>query len=147
MVYIYKKITGGKPYYYLRASERKGKKIVVKDIAYLGNSLENVRRSLQNLSQYKTQIRKAYKTIHHFLESNTWLEKAKILKLRKDDLLGEKIVEIQACRLHFNQVFKKLPSETKSEAFRNFVIEFAFNTTSIEGNTITLQQARALLEE
>jgi Fic family protein len=146
MVYIYKKIVGGKPYYYLRASERKGKKVLSKDIAYLGSSIKEVRVSLEK-KEFKDKIRKAYKTIHNFIESNHWLEKAKELKLKKDFFLEEKLEEIEACKLHYNNVFKRLDEKTKKEILKNFVIEFAFNTTSIEGNTINLEQARSLLEE
>ena len=146
MVYIYRKIIAGKPYYYLRASERKGKKMIVKDIAYLGNSIEEARKSLEK-KEYKEKIRKTYKTIHNFIESNHWLEKAQKLKLKKDIFLAGKLEEIEACKLHYNSVFKKSDETTKREILKNFVIEFAFNTTSIEGNTINLEQARNLLEE
>lgn len=144
MVYIYRKIIAGKPYYYLRASERKGKKMIVKDIAYLGNSIEDVRKTLEK-KEFKEKIRKTYKTIHNFIESNHWLEQAKELKLKKDTFLGEKLEEIESCKLHYNKVFKKLDETTKREILKNFIIEFAFNTTSIEGNTINLEQARKLL--
>ena len=146
MAYIYKKIIGNKPYYYLRASERKGKKIIAKDIAYLGNSIDEVKNSL-NKQKYKEKIRKAYKTIHNFLESNYWLEKAEALKLKLDSFLENKQKEIEACKLHYNNIFQKQDGITKKEILKKFVIEFAFNTTSIEGNTITLQQAKNLLEE
>ena len=106
MVYIYKKIIGNKPYYYLRASERKGKKIITKDIAYLGNSIEEVRSSL-NKPQYKEKVRKAYKTIRNFLESNHWLEKAEKLKLKRDSFLENKREEIEACKLHYNNILHK----------------------------------------
>jgi len=36
---------------------------------------------------------------------------------------------------------------TKEEILKNFLIEFAFNTTSIEGNTINLAEAKNLLQE
>lgn len=146
MVYIYKKWVGGKPYYYLRVSERKGKRVIAKDIAYLGNSIDEVRKSLEK-KEYREKVRKTYKTIHNFIESNHWLEKTKKLKLKKNDFLGERLEEIEACKLHYNNIFKKQDELTKKEILKNFVIEFAFNTTSIEGNTITLQQARNLLEE
>ncbi len=146
MVYIYKKIVSGKPYYYLRVSERKGTKVIAKDIAYLGNSIGEVKKALEH-PKYKNQIRKAYKTLHNFLESNHYIEKVTALKLKKDEYLGEKLIEIEACRLHYNSIFKNKDSLTKQETLKNFVIEFAFNTASIEGNTITLQQARNLLEE
>lgn len=146
MVYLYKKIVSGKPYYYLRASERKGKKVLSKDIAYLGSSIDEVRISLEKV-EFKNKIRKAYKTIKGFLESNHWLEKAKELKLKKDNFLEERLYQIEACRLHYNNNFKKLDNITKKEILKNFVIEFAFNTASIEGNTISLEQARNLLND
>lgn len=146
MVYIYKKTIGKTPYYYLRASERKGKRVIAKDIAYLGNSIEEVRKSLDNLPKYKEKIRKAYKVIHNFIESNSYLEKIGSMKLKREPFIGDKLAEVEACRLHYNSAFKKNDEKTKTETLKNFVIEFAFNTASIEGNTITLQQARNLLE-
>lgn len=147
MVYIYKKVVGSNNYYYLRASERKGKKVISKDIAYLGSSIEEVKSNLEKLPQYKDKIRKAYKTINSFLESNHFLEKAKELKLKKDEFLKEKTGEIEACKLHFTEVFNKLNSLTKKEALKNYIIEFAYNTASIEGNTINLEEARNLLTD
>jgi len=147
MVYIYKKIVGNIPYYYLRVSERKGTKVIAKDIAYLGGSISDVKKSLDNLTQYKDKIRKAYKKIHMFIESNHYLEKVSLMKPKKDPFIGDKFLDIEACKLHFNSVFKKNDATTKKEILKNFIIEFAFNTASIEGNTITLEQARNLLEE
>ena len=75
MVYIYKKVTGSNSYFYLRASIRnKQGKIVVKDIAYLGNSLDEVKNALSKLPRYEKEIRKAYKTISNFVESNHYIE-------------------------------------------------------------------------
>src|SRR3989344_4935532 len=147
MVYIYKKIIGKSSYYYLRASERKGKRIISKDIAYLGSSIEEVKRNLDKLTKYKNQIRKAYKTINSLLESNHFLEKAQKLKLKRNFFLKDKTDEVEACQIHFNEVFKKLDELTKKEIFKNYVIEFAYNTASIEGNTINLEEARNLLNE
>src|SRR3989344_8934874 len=109
MVYIYKKITGTNTYYYLRASERKGNRILVKDIAYLGTSLEDVKKTLNTLPSYAEQIRKAYKTIHHFLESNHYLEKVKDLKLKHDPFLEKKLCGIEACKLHYTAIFQNFP--------------------------------------
>jgi len=147
MVYIYKKTVSGKEYYYLRVSKRKGDKILVKDIAYLGSSLEKVKKALENLPKYSKEIRKAYKTINNFLESNRYLERIRKLKLKKDQFIEyNKLLETEACKLHFNTVFKKENEITKEEIIRNFIIEFAYNTTSIEGNTIKLNETRKLLQ-
>ncbi|MBN1156800.1 Fic family protein [Candidatus Woesearchaeota archaeon] len=147
MVYIYKKTIGKKPYYYLRASERKGSKVLVKDIAYLGNSIEEVKKALDNLPKYREKIRKAYRTIHSYLESNHHLERVIAMKLKQDYFLDEKLLSVEACRLHYLSDFKNHDEKTKNEIMKNFVVEFSFNTASMEGNTITLQQARKLLEE
>jgi len=147
MVYIYKKIIGKKPYYYLRASVRKGKKVLVKDLAYLGNTLEGVKKNLDKPKKYKKEIRKAYNTLNTFLESNYYLEKVNKLKLKQDEFLDKKLVEIEACKEYYSKKFQKEHELTKKDVFKYFLIEFAYNTTSIEGNTITLKEARNLLEE
>ena len=148
MVYIYKKPTSrGKNYYYLRASEKKGEKLVTKDIAYLGSSIEEVKINLEKLPKYKEKIRKSYKILNTFLESNHFLEKIKKLKIKQDHLLKNKTNEVEACKLHFSEIFSKAPEITKKEIFKNYVIEFAYNTASIEGNTINLEEARNLLNE
>lgn len=131
----------------MRVSERKGERVLSKDLAYLGNSMEEVKKSLDNLSNYKDKIRKGYKTIHNFIESNHYLEKINLLKLKKDEFIGKKLPEIEACRLHYNTVFLKNDELTKKEILKNFIVEFAFNTASIEGNTITLKDTKNLLEE
>src|SRR3989338_5400384 len=147
MVYIYKKPIGNKVYYYLRASERKNGKILAKDIAYLGSTIEEVKSNLDKLTKFKNQVRKSYKKIHSFLESNYFLEKAQRLKLKQDHFLKDKTDEIEACRLHYREVFSKLNALTKKETFKTYVIEFAYNTASIEGNTINLEEAKDLLNE
>ncbi len=147
MVYIYKKPVGSKNYYYLRASQMKGKKLITKDIAYLGSTIDEVKSNLDKLTKFKEQVRKSYKKINSFLESNHFLEKARKLKLKKDVFLKDKTEEVEACKLHYREVFSKLDELTKKETFKNYVIEFAYNTASIEGNTINLEEARNLLNE
>jgi Fic family protein len=149
MVYIYKKRIGEKDYYYLRASSKKQSKKITKDIAYLGNNPEEIREKLSKLpSKYSEEIRKAYKTIRRFIEVNYYLEKIKSQKLKKEEYLSQDSLEkVEACKLHFQSSFQKLDNLTKKEVFKNFVVEFAFNTASIEGNTITLKEAQKLLME
>ena len=146
MAYIYKKIVAGKDYYYLRVSKRQGKRIIAKDIAYLGSTLDEVRAALVKLPQ--KQVRVAYKTINRFLESNTWIEQVKKLKLKQSPFLDKSLLEqVEACRMHWQKVFVKKDERTKQEHFKHFIIDFAFNTASIEGNTITLKEAHRLLAE
>src|SRR3989344_2858796 len=112
MVYIYKKPIGNKNYYYLRASEKKGKKLITKDIAYLGSTIEEVKSNMDKLSIHKDKIRKSYKIINSFLEENHFLEKAKKLKLKKDIFLKDKTEEIEACKINYSEVFDKLEEAT-----------------------------------
>lgn len=148
MVYLYKKIITDKAYYYLRASQKKGSKTIVKDIAYLGSNIKDVKDALEKLPKYKDQIRKAYTLMNIALESNLYIEKIHASKIKRDDYLGyDLLVEIEACKLHYNTVFKKMHELTRQEIFKNFIIEFAYNTASIEGNTIKLIEARNLLQE
>lgn len=148
MVYIYRKRIGERDYYYLRASTKKDGRLITKDIAYLGNDLSKINEKLDSLSSYQKEIRKAYKTIRSFIETNRYIENVKSLKIKSDQFLTkEHLYDIEACRFHWRQKFQKMDELTKSEILKRFIIEFAFNTTSIEGNTITLKQAQSLLME
>jgi Fic family protein len=147
MVYVYKKLVSGKPYYYLRVSKREGKKVVTKDLAYLGSDINNVRKEINNLSKYKSEIRKAYRKINIFLETEYYKNKVISFKLKEDIFLEKQLIELEAIRLHYINNFKKQDLITKKEILNNFIINFSYNTTSIEGNTITLKEAQNLLEE
>src|SRR3989338_3424379 len=148
MVYIYKKIIGKKPYYYLRISKKVKDKEIVKDIAYLGDDIAEVQRKLDSLPSYKSEIRNSYRNIKRFIESEYYLKKIKEKKLKKNQYISKELLEeIEAIKLHYNDRFLKLDGKTKEEVYTNFLVDFAFNTTSIEGNTITLLEAYKLLKE
>ena len=149
MAYIYKKIVKGKPYYYLRVSKRVKGKIVVKDIAYLGSNPNDIKERLKEIPEkYKGEIRKTYRKIKKSIESEHYLNKIKKSKLKEDLFIDKKLLlEIEANKLHFNTEFLKLDTKTKNEIYHQFLIDFAYNTTSLEGNTITLEEAHKLLTE
>ncbi len=144
MVYIHVKNVRGKKYYTLRMSVRKNDRIITKDLCNLGDDLSKI--DLDKLEKkYKSQIRKSYRTLKTFLDKNTYLEKAKTLKVKKDEYLSkEQQQEINAILLHYKTRFLKLDKLTQEEAFENFILSFAVNSTSIEGNTINLKEARDL---
>jgi Fic family protein len=147
MVYLYKKSKGKNSYYYLRASKRKGNKKIEKDIAYLGNSIEEARKRFPEIAKNKQEIKKSYRKINLFLEGEYYKKKVEKLKLKKDPYLNESLIEIEACKLHYQKEFKRLNKLDQKEIINNFSIEFAYNTTSLEGNTITLEEAKRFLEE
>jgi len=147
MVYIYKKTVSGKPYYYLRISERNGTQVLTKDIAYLGTSAQDIEQKLHHLNKYRTEIRKAHKNLQRVIRANIWLEKVKAQKRKADAYIANHLDEIEACQLHFENQFLKKNEKTQKELFEQFAIEFSYNTTSLEGNTITLKEAHKLLTQ
>ena len=149
MAYIYRKIIHGKPYYYLRISKRVKGKIVVSDIAYLGNDLSKLEGKLNKLpSLYKKDIRNAYKNIKKFIQEEHYMKKVRLLKLKESPYLDKKSLgQVEAIKLHFNRQFLKKDKKVIEETYKSFLIDFAFNTTSLEGNTITLSEADKLLRE
>ncbi len=146
MVYIYKKKAGNKNYYYLRASKRLNGKQVTKDIAYLGSTIEEARKNLPIVAKDKIEMKKSYRKISLLLETEYYNVKIKKLKLKKDDFLGDNLEDIEASKLHYNKVFQKLDQKSKEEILEDFSIEFAYNTASLEGNTITLEEAKNFFE-
>jgi Fic family protein len=149
MTYIYSKVINGKSYYYLRLDKREKDKKIIKDIAYLGNDLSkiNIDKLLDN-SKYKKEIRKSYKVINKYINSNYYLNKAKAEKIPKDKYLAkESQILLESIRLHFKDRFLKLDKNTQKEIYDNFVVSFTYNTTSIEGNTIPLNDVRKILSE
>ncbi len=145
MAYIYRKIISGKTYYYLRISKRINNKIVTKDIAYLGNEISKVLSKLDNLKDYELEIRKSYDKIRKYVEENILLSQVEV---EENEYIKTKLLkEIETAKLHFKIKFLKLDDKTILDTYKNFIIDFAYNTTSIEGNTITLEEASKLLRE
>lgn len=144
MVYIHVKKIRGKSYYTLRMSVRKGNKIITKDLCNLGDDISKI--NLDELEKkYKDKIRKSYRTLKTFLDKNIYLEKAKKEKIKKDEYLSkEQQEEIEAILLHYRTKFLRLDKLTQEEFFDNFILNFAVNSTSIEGNTINLKEASDL---
>lgn len=149
MVYLYKKMINSKPYYYLRISKRVKGKIIVKDIAYLGNDPKIIEQNLKKLpSVYKNEIKKAFKNINKFVQGEYYLNKIKEQKLKSIPYFDKETLEkVESIKLHFNDHFLKQNPVTLKEVFKQFLIDFAYNTTSLEGNTITLQEANKLLND
>lgn len=147
MAYIHKKIIGNQTYYTLRISERKGDRVITKDICPLGTDLSKIK--IGDLEKrYHEEIRKSYRVIKRFLESNTYEKKAESLKLKKDELLTESEIKIiEAARIHYTHKFSKLDKLSQTETFESFLIRFAVNSTAIEGNTIGLKDAARLIQE
>jgi len=146
MAYIYVKTVNEKKYYYLRISKRLNGQVITKDIAYLGDDISQLEQKLDKLNKYQNEIRSGYKNIKRFLQFSHYLKKIKDKKLKKTEFLNSDLFEeIEAIRLHYSDKVLKLDKKSLHELYLHFLVDFAFNTTSIEGNTITLKQAKMLL--
>ncbi len=149
MVYIYKKVISGKAYYYLRMSQKTKRRTVTKDIAYLGNDPSKIEKKLDSLPKiYQKDIRKSHRNIKKFITSEYLVKKVKKQKLKEIKLLKKELhEEVEAIRLHYKDHFLKEDELSKEEIYKHFLIDFAYNTTSLEGNTITLKETEKLLQE
>jgi len=145
MAYIYKRKTSSGEYYYLRTSVRKGNRVISKNVAYLGNSLEKAKIKLSELKGHDKEIRKNKRKIDRFFESEYYINKARSKKYKKNELLGELQNEIEACKIHFDSKFIKEHKLTRDDIWLDFLVLYSQNSVAIEGNTITVPQARDLI--
>ncbi|MFH1425167.1 MAG: Fic family protein [archaeon] len=147
MAYIHVKRINGKKYYTLRISVRDGENVITKDLCSLGSDLFKIK--IDDLEKkYHAEIRKSYDTIKKFLDTNYYYEKSKKKKLKKDEFFShEQIIHIDSILTHFNVRYRKLDKQTQADFLGKFLINFAVNSTSIEGNTITLKEADRLINE
>jgi Fic family protein len=69
--------------------------------------------------------------------------KAQVL-LESREALYEKLEKI---RKSFQEEWKRIPRSAKKKNLREIAIAFTYNTNAIEGSTITLEEARLILED
>lgn len=148
MAYIHAKKVGNKKYYTLRVSARDGDgKVITRDLENLGSDISKIKIEYLE-KKHKNEIRKSYRDLKRFLESNHYIEKIRKEKVKSNPFFNRAdLEEIEAAKLHFNSRFMKLDSLTKQEVLEFFLIKFAVSSTSIEGNTINLAEATKLLKE
>lgn len=147
MVYIHVKRIGKTTYYALRLSYRRGGRVITKDLENLGTDLSKIK--LDDLEQrHKKEVRKSYLSLKKFLDQNYYEAQARKQKLKRDVFLtAEDQYAVEAAKTHYQKQFLTAHKLTQEEVLENFLIKFAVNSTSIEGNTITLDQAAKLLRE
>jgi len=118
MVYTEIKKKNGKKYYYRVLSIRKGKKVTKKRI-YLGVNFK------------KNELLKREKEADkEMMLLSTLLKEKELNELKK-----------------IKRGYLKLPKETKNNRYETFISLFTYNSTNIEGNTLTLQETSQLLFE
>ncbi len=148
MAYIHVKRVGNKHYYTLRISERdKQGNVITKDLENLGGDITKI--SLDTLEEkYKKEIRQSYRTLKRFLEAEHYKNLTKKTKLKSSFYFTKAALEeIEAIHSHYKTAFSHLDKLTQAEIFEMFLLKFALSSTSIEGNTININQARKLLQD
>lgn len=118
MVYTEIKEKNGKKYFYRVKSIREGKKVKKKRI-YLGVDLDK-----KKLLKKEEKADKELQLLSTLLTAE---EKDQLEKIKKDYL--------------------SQPKETKENRYESFVSLFTYDSTNIEGNTLTLQETSQLLFE
>lgn len=118
MVYTEIQERNGKRYYYRVLSVRKGKKIT-KERIYLGVELGK-----KELSEKEKEADRELMLL------STLLNEKEIKELEK-----------------IKKQYLKLPKETEENRYEAFVSLFTYDSTNIEGNTLTLQETSQLLFE
>jgi len=143
MAYIHVKRIGKRKYYTLRISVREKGKVITKDLCNLGSDASKIK--IETLEKkYNKEIKKSYRTIKKFIDKNHYRDKIK--KVKKSKYFSkEQLINIEAVKLHYNKDFMK--RETQEPSWESFIINFAVNSTSIEGNTINLKEGNLLLRE
>jgi Fic family protein len=118
MVYTEIKEKNGRKYYYRVVSQRKGKNVGKKRI-YMGVDLDK-----KTLSEKEISADKELMLLSTLLVEK---EEKELEKIRKEYL--------------------KLPKETRENRYESFISLFTYDSTNIEGNTLTLQETSQLLFE
>ncbi len=116
MVSLKKKIIGKKTYYYLGHTYKENGKLKYKEI-YVGSKLPTI-----------DIITKTKSKLLHDIYKEKWFKKfSAIKKAYSDDL-------------------KKMPPVAKEKFFEDFVIKFTYDTSKIEGSSLSLNDVAELLE-
>jgi len=145
MAYIHAKTAKDKTYYTLRASIRKGKKTITKDIYNLGSDLSKI--SLNELQKkFPNELKNSYSVIKNKLNKHHHLEKAEKEKIKENKYFDkEQICQINAVLIHY----KRLSTKRKKEIMKNVNVKFITENISIESlkDNLTSKKTKNLLEK
>ncbi len=133
-MHIEKKHIGNNTYNYLKASIRLKDKVKSITIAYLGKgnmSEKELNEKIGKISQSKIdEIVNRFKNERDF---------------NSEFLMKNQIEKLSQIKLDFKEKIEKLDSKLIDDMFRDFKTHYIYNTNSIEGNSLTLQETDLLL--
>jgi len=133
MVYIYKKKSKGKEYYYLRKSIKEEGKIIPKDLCYLGKDFSKI--NLNELEKkFPQEIKKSKNKLKKFIEFNYYLNKIMDKEIKENKFFNKKqLSEINYILIHY----KKFNLKNKKIISKKFEIQFIIENNSIENSELT----------
>jgi Fic family protein len=138
----------GTSQYTLRASERKGARIITRHIAYLGTNPQEILDKLHALEDLKSEVKNSYRQLKRTAQYERYLDIAKTSKLKKPTLLTEEdFFQAEAARLHYQAHIFTLNTLTRTELLEAYSYDNTWNSSSIEGNTISLDGATKYFTE
>lgn len=136
-MYIEKKKIGAKVYNYLKASFRVNNKVKTKTIAYLGKEPMTKKEIEDKIVNIPTS---AIETAKKELKED-------IINVNNLFLTKEQLGRLNQIRKDFTRKLKKLDVKLIDDMFKDFKTHYIYNTNSIEGNTLTLEETNLLLNE
>ncbi len=121
-MYVEKKNIGPKSYFYLKESKRENGKIKTRTVSYLGKASMTRKELNEKVKEIKETINQTF-------------------------LTKEQLENLERIREDFAKKIKHLDKKLVEDMFRDFKTQYIYNTTAIEGNTITLEETNLLLNE
>lgn len=121
-MYIEKKKIGKNEYLYLKVSSRIKDKVVTKTVAYLGKAPMSEKDIKAKIDQIKKDLNKEF-------------------------LNTEQLKHLDRLKKEFSKKLEKLDEKLIEDMFKDFKTFYIYNTNTIEGNTLSLQETNLLLNE
>ena len=135
-MYIEKKKIGQNVYNYLKVSVRVGSKIKTKTVAYLGK--EPMSKKEKDDAVAKVPASKLEEIRAELVSSEN---------LNTKFLTSDQTAGLNRMKKEFADKLKLLDQKLISDMFRDFKTAYIYNTNSIEGNTLSLEETNLLLNE
>lgn len=144
MTYLEKQVKNGQNYYYLTQSIRKDKKIT-KIRVYVGkfdkelSEEEETNLILENIDKLDNKIDEIHPELSTDYKTEIFFKDLEVIFL-KSDLLNIEIVKKRFAKIKSNY-------DHYLNLRKNYVILHSYNSTKVEGNTMTKKETKLLLEE
>ncbi|MBD3313632.1 hypothetical protein GF345_04275 [Candidatus Woesearchaeota archaeon] len=136
-MHVEKKKIGNNAYNYLKVSVRANSRVISKTVAYLG-------KEPMSKAEIKARIAKIPESRIEKIKKEA---KEKAEDINKEFLSKKQIKQLEELKRDFSRKLRDLDKNLIEDMFRDFKTFYIYNTNSIEGNTLSLQETNLLLNE